>query len=60
MDDAVKRIELLKNYGYPGEAIPTLLRKTEMLSYEKLEQIIKPYEETDTDHAISFTGRPQQ
>ncbi|WCK53435.1 hypothetical protein PP175_19090 [Aneurinibacillus sp. Ricciae_BoGa-3] len=48
MDDAVKRIELLKDYGYPGEAIPSLLRQTEKYSYEKLKQIIEPYKDATT------------
>jgi hypothetical protein len=51
MDDAVKRIELLKDYGYPGEAIPTLLRQTEKYSFETLKEIIEPYKDV-------ITGKP--
>jgi hypothetical protein len=57
---AEKRIKLFHDYGYPPDAIPTLLGNTEKMSYEKLEKIIMPYKEPAVDYPISFSGHPQR
>jgi hypothetical protein len=35
--------QLLRDYGYPEEAIPNLLKEIGTLSYEKVEKLIMPY-----------------
>ncbi|MFC3882304.1 hypothetical protein ACFOU2_01685 [Bacillus songklensis] len=43
MDNARKMEQLLRDYGYPEEAIPSLLKEIGTLSYEKVEKLIMPY-----------------
>jgi hypothetical protein len=60
MEDAEKRIKLFHDYGYPSDAIPTLLGNTEKMSCEKLEKMIMPYKEPAVDYPVSFSSRPQR
>lgn len=49
MDNAEKKEQLLRHYGYPEEAIPRLLKEIEVLSYEKVEKLILPYHDIVDD-----------
>ncbi|WP_191991982.1 hypothetical protein [Bacillus aerolatus] len=40
---------LLRDYGYPEEAIPNLLKEIGTLDYEKVEQLIMPYHDITAD-----------
>ncbi|MDQ0862289.1 hypothetical protein QFZ72_005887 [Bacillus sp. V2I10] len=43
MNNTEKVEKLLRDYGYPEEAIPRLVREIGPLSYEKVAKLIMPY-----------------
>ncbi|WP_180955576.1 MULTISPECIES: hypothetical protein [Bacillus] len=50
--------QLLRDYGYPEEAIPDLLREMSNLGYEKAEQMIMPYHDIIADRSSDAKSRP--
>lgn len=51
MEDTEKMEQLLREYGYPEEAIPRLLKEIGPVSYEKVEKLILPYHDITADHS---------
>jgi hypothetical protein len=51
MDNAEKMKQLLRDYGYPEDAIPRLLKEIGTLSYEKAEKLILPYHDITADRS---------
>lgn len=49
MEKEGKMEDLLREYGYPEDAIPILLEKIGPLSFEKVEKLIKPYQGITVD-----------
>jgi hypothetical protein len=41
--------QLFRDYGYPEEAIPNLLKEVGTLSYEEVEKRIMPYHDITAD-----------
>ncbi|WP_180954925.1 hypothetical protein [Bacillus sp. V3-13] len=50
--------QLLRDYGYPEEAIPDLLKEISNLGYEKAEQMIMPYHDITADRSSNPNRRP--
>lgn len=46
----MKNIEqLLRDYGYPDDSIPNLLKEIGTMSYEQVEKLIMPYHDITAD-----------
>ena len=42
MDKNVKMEKLLRDYGYPEEAIPRLMKEISTMNYDRVEKLIPP------------------
>lgn len=49
MDNIEMREQLLRDYGYPEEAIPNLMKEIGTLSNEEMEMLIMPYKDITAD-----------
>jgi hypothetical protein len=43
MDETKKMEKLLRDYGYPEEAIPRLIREISSMNYDRVRKLILPY-----------------
>lgn len=43
--------QLFREYGYPDESIPNLMKEIGTMSYEQVEKLIMPYHDITADKA---------
>ncbi|MDQ1005046.1 hypothetical protein QFZ28_005624 [Neobacillus niacini] len=57
MDQIKKMEKLLRDYGYPEEAIPRLIREISSMNYDRVRKLILPYNDITAGKIISTDCR---
>jgi hypothetical protein len=49
VENTEKKEKLLREYGYPEEAIPRLMEEISTMSYDRVRKLILPYNDITAD-----------